>query len=450
MNHPTNQPTTQPQVLVLKHRGVGKVPLALSQLPPSLTSLALKKALLTLDVHDADARGRERAVQQQQMRQQMPSEVPTAPPPPAPRAPSPPSPPPLRRPSTPGASDGLPPRPPSRTRSGSLPPLLQQQPSSALQQQPAQQPVLPPPLLPPPPFDPLRLPAYGAASPGPSHAVESPQFNRNVRSGTLSTAPSLSDLPQLPQQLAAAGSGAAAPSRPVNGSLSRSQTSDLDLLQLGAAADAGAVAPCLRGLRALFLHTCLVDGGVAAHVGRVSDQLTQLSVVGPDGGPPEEQEAWLAQAMRRRLGALQVLDLSIPDTWRAAPARLAAALSRLPRLRHLHVALAGGPGQIEALACLSRLKTLAVDYSGPPALPAGLQARLEAALPATKVQVWEQLRARTGGSDGGGGGAGEGRWWGLRGWGLRAAGGLVVAAVVAGLVRVAGRAARRQPAISAG
>jgi len=135
-----------------------------------------------------------------------------------------------------------------------------------------------------------------------------------------------------------------------------------------------------------------------------------------------------------------VLDLTVPDTWRTTPGRLCDVVARLPRLRHLHLNLVGGPAQLEPLTALTRLKTLAVDYAGPPSLQPGLQERLEAALPATKVQIWEQLRARSFSSDGGGGFGGDEGGGGVRRWAgrlLKAAGGFLIAAsVVAGVMRV--------------
>jgi hypothetical protein len=149
-----------------------------------------------------------------------------------------------------------------------------------------------------------------------------------------------------------------------------------------------------------------------------------------------------------------VLDLSVPEAWRSSPTRLRDGLLRLPRLRHLHVSLLGGPWQLEALVALTRLKTLAVDYVGPPALRPGLQARLEAALPATKVQVWEQLRGRPGSGGGAGGGGGGALGSAAARWAARllwAASGLALAAAAACLVRAGRRGrARSGPRLRAG
>ncbi|GBF95148.1 hypothetical protein Rsub_07732 [Raphidocelis subcapitata] len=395
------------EALVLRHRGAGKVPLALAQLPPSLTSLALKKVLLTANDHAAPARARRAAAalaglrgprephateaagdgqQQEEQQQQGSASDEAEPQPPSPRA-------------------GLPPLPPLAP----LPPL--------------------PPLPPPPPLD-----LAPAAAPGPSHAVESPAFHRAALAG-LSRAATPVPAADAPFGAPQAGSSAAAAEfgAAVDGQAA-----------VPACAALGAPAPCLAGLRALFLHTSLAHGDVAAAVARASTQLTQLALVGPETTPAEELEAWLAQAVAGRLGALQVLDLSVPEAWRATPTRLRDTLSRLPRLRHLHLNLVGCPAQLEALTALTRLKTLAVDYAGPPALRPGLQLRLEAALPATKVQVWEQLRAPRVGDGGfgfGGGGRGGALRWAAR---LLRAGGavLVAASVVAAVARAARRGGR--------
>jgi len=306
--------------LVLKHRGSGKLPIALAHLPPSLTSLALKKALLTVQDHYAEARARERLRQQQQVQQQQEQVQPPqeqeeqqssadsrrgrdlASPFSAPSAASIPW---SRRPSATGgapeaaatttssSSAALPPRPPSRQRS--LPPTPQQQEEEQQQQQ------LPPPLFTPSVVaDDQPAAAPQASSPGPSHAVESPQFNRDVRLGNVS-APDLT-------QLAPPGSSRAATPSPSERRAASACGAAAGSAAQSAAGGAGAeeVAPRLRGLRALFLHTSLMECEVAAHVGGVSTQLTQLAVVGPDGAPTEEQEVWLKQAMAGRLGALQV------------------------------------------------------------------------------------------------------------------------------------------------
>ncbi|KIY94931.1 hypothetical protein MNEG_13033, partial [Monoraphidium neglectum] len=146
-----------------------------------------------------------------------------------------------------------------------------------------------------------------------------------------------------------------------------------------------------------------------------------------------------------------VLDLTVPDAWQSTPTRLRDTLCRLPRLRHLHVTLACGAAQLPHLTALGRLKTLAIDYGGPPALKPGLRARLEAGLPATKVQVWEQLRARGCSSFGGAGAEGEGGAGGLwRAVGRRAVRAVVVVAVLAGGAAVALGLLRRRAAWRAG
>lgn len=80
-------------------------------------------------------------------------------------------------------------------------------------------------------------------------------------------------------------------------------------------------------------------------------------------------------------------------------------LATLPRLVHLHLATAGPPAQLQALGCLTQLRTLAVDYGscgggdseggGAAALPPALHAALRRQLrPGCKVQIWEQLAGR--------------------------------------------------------
>jgi hypothetical protein len=147
-----------------------------------------------------------------------------------------------------------------------------------------------------------------------------------------------------------------------------------------------------------------------------------------------------------------VLDVSVPEAWASSPTRLRDSLARLPRLRHLHVSLSAGACQLAPLAALARLKTLAIDYSGPPALRPCGRARLEAALPATKVQIWEQTRVR--GCPGPGGDAGRGDEGGAHGlWRAvrrSAARGFLAALVVFGGAAVAVGVLQRRAAARAG
>lgn len=520
---------------MLKHRGAGKLPLCLAHLPPSLTSLAVKKVVLTLAdgqaldtwreeqrqlrhaLHDQEQQEQQLAQQQegqedgaggeqqgeawwgsdegadsqQQLQQGAARDSEPC------------------RPLTPAEASGssrnispspLPPRPPSRGQGLAPKGAPSQRLISATphaESAPAR--PRPPPLAPSP------------SSSGPSHAVESPAFNRAVQLGSVS----FPDLTQLAQRPSAAG-GRAQLFR--SGSFSGAgaegavEAAGVEAREKLPAAEE--LAPCLCGLRALFLHTSLMASEVAACVARASTQLTQLAVVGPEASPGEEQEAWLKEALAGRLRAVQVsrvggghewgmneafklhivqaatvraamalaeawplqaplchpphqqvtnymcitpnvlsipppptpqvLDLSVPDSWSSTPSRLSDALSRLPRLRHLHLNLASGPAQLEHLTALTRLKTLAVDYAGPPALKASLHARLEAALPGTKVQLWEQLRVRAGGGEGAGGearGGGGRRWWRVVQRGLL--GSLLVAAVAGAAMLVMGRRRRR-------
>jgi hypothetical protein len=266
---------------VLRHRGAGKVPVSLAQLPPSLTSLALKKALLTL----ADDRSLARWHEARRAPPAADEEPGAAPDAGVEAAPSPPPPPPPR-----------PPRPPSRQASG------------------------PAPAAPPPGLAPLAVPPAprGRASPtpGPSHAVESPHFVRAVALGNISTPDLLRLAPPSPAAgaaAAAAAAGVAPGSRPPSrqGAASPSGGAAPGAGAAASAAPARAptaveIAPCLAGLRALFLHTSLMPAAVAGAVARASTQLTQLAVVGPEPGLGEEQEAWLAEAAAGRLRALQV------------------------------------------------------------------------------------------------------------------------------------------------
>ncbi|KIY91588.1 hypothetical protein MNEG_16376 [Monoraphidium neglectum] len=301
---------TDLEALVLRHRGAGKVPLSLAQLPPSLTSLALKKALLTLEDDGADARW-----QQQQRRgaaaadgaqgqaQEGPSEQGEAtlgatgrPPATAEPVSS----------SSSGSSGGeggggaahaaaLPPRPPSRQGGGPAP-------------RPAPVALAPP-----------RGGDDGGAAAGPSHAVTSPQFVRAVALGNIST-PDMARLaaPNPAFSGGARGSGGVISGRAAAGGASPRGSQAV----AGPASTSGCgvgdgvgdkrgqpaaeeLAPCLARLRALFLHTCLTQACVAGCVAGVSSQLTQLAVVGPDVGAGEEQEAWLAEVAAGRLRGVQ-------------------------------------------------------------------------------------------------------------------------------------------------
>ncbi len=136
----------------------------------------------------------------------------------------------------------------------------------------------------------------------------------------------------------------------------------------------------------------------------------------------------------------QVLDMTVPEATGPRPLALRDLLLSLPRLVHVHLAMSGGGAakQLQVLGALTQLKTLAVDFSGPPQLPCGLKDSLEAALPCCKVQIWEQLQLdREAGSWADANGCanvrrkrfGPGKW----AWGLAAA--VLLGGVVLGVTR---------------
>jgi hypothetical protein len=113
-----------------------------------------------------------------------------------------------------------------------------------------------------------------------------------------------------------------------------------------------------------------------------------------------------------------VLDLTVPDACAGGvPRELMAALQDLPRLHHLHLVASHQPDALAGgLSALTGLRTLSLNWHGPPALPEGLLQQLHEALgPHCRVQLWEQvvLPERPGsfghaGGDAAGGGGGGG------------------------------------------
>jgi hypothetical protein len=99
------------------------------------------------------------------------------------------------------------------------------------------------------------------------------------------------------------------------------------------------------------------------------------------------------------------------------PLDLLQALQELPRLNHLHITTHHAPQQLLGLTTLAgRLRTLNVNYTGPPTLPGQLLAQLREGLGVNcRVQVWENVVLPSSGSfgevsgGGFGGGAADGR-----------------------------------------
>jgi hypothetical protein len=120
------------------------------------------------------------------------------------------------------------------------------------------------------------------------------------------------------------------------------------------------------------------------------------------------------------LQGIQVLEVWVPDVEGAGyigrPVQLVQQLSCLPRLVHLHINCMGRPWELLKLGELRGLKTLAVDYTGPPRLPKHVLEDLTKALPCCKVQLWETLNFTAGPAGGrrvnfGAGGAHGGAGW---------------------------------------
>jgi hypothetical protein len=144
---------------------------------------------------------------------------------------------------------------------------------------------------------------------------------------------------------------------------------------------------------------------------------------------------------------LQVLDVAVPESTECSlPPNLLQALLALPRLHHLHITTHHAPQQLLGLTTLAgRLRTLNINYTGPPTLPAQLLTQLREGLGLNcRVQVWENVVLPSSGSfaevSGGGfaGNAGEGPDGGGRG--RRRVGGLrgVVRAASLGVVVAGG------------
>ncbi|KAF6254196.1 hypothetical protein COO60DRAFT_1666077 [Scenedesmus sp. NREL 46B-D3] len=113
------------------------------------------------------------------------------------------------------------------------------------------------------------------------------------------------------------------------------------------------------------------------------------------------------------LAACPVLDVAVPENAEGSlPRVLLRALLALPRLTHLHIATHHAPQQLLRLTALAgRLRTLKVNYTGPPALPSQLLTQLREGLGVhCRVQVWEEIVPPSSGSFGeaSGGGIGGG------------------------------------------
>jgi hypothetical protein len=155
----------------------------------------------------------------------------------------------------------------------------------------------------------------------------------------------------------------------------------------------------LPALHTLVLKSCLVGEGLPCAVATTSGhQLTQLCLTG-DTALTEVWNAWLPQLPR--LPGLQVVEVWVPECYAGHPQQLAHQLGQLPRLTHLHVSASGSPALIQGLSSLTTLRTLAVEYTGPPKLPRHLVEALAAALPCGKVQVWEGHTLKPGSTAGG-------------------------------------------------
>ena len=167
----------------------------------------------------------------------------------------------------------------------------------------------------------------------------------------------------------------------------------------------------LPKLQSLVLRSCLVAEGVPAAIAAACGRhLIQLSITG-DSSHSEVYQAWLTQLPL--LQGIQVLEIWVPDARvgrTGTPLQLVEQLSCLPKLVHLHVNSMGGTGELLALGKLKGLKTLAVDYTGPPRLPKHVLEALTEALPCCKVQLWETLSFN--GGRGGVGGEHMGDGWG--------------------------------------
>jgi hypothetical protein len=116
----------------------------------------------------------------------------------------------------------------------------------------------------------------------------------------------------------------------------------------------------------------------------------------------------------------------------SVPPALLAALRRLPRLQHLHLACGPHPADLLRLTQLTGLKTLAINYSGPPALSQGLLAALHDGCGGLcRVQLWEQLTAQDSSGSFGGAAAAAGNGA-APAAGADAAGGVAAAGALAG------------------
>ncbi|WIA39453.1 hypothetical protein OEZ86_005552 [Tetradesmus obliquus] len=130
----------------------------------------------------------------------------------------------------------------------------------------------------------------------------------------------------------------------------------------------------------------------------------------------EVAEAWPEWvAAVGQLTGLQVLDVAVPESTDCSlPPDLLQALLALPRLAHLHITTHHAPQQLLGLTALAgRLRTLNINYTGPPTLPSQLLSQLREGLGLNcRVQVWENVVLPSSGSfvevSGGGGGGAEG------------------------------------------
>uniref|UniRef100_A0A383WMA3 Uncharacterized protein n=1 Tax=Tetradesmus obliquus TaxID=3088 RepID=A0A383WMA3_TETOB len=328
------------KVLCVRHRGGGKLPLPLSALPASLTTLALKKVLL---YHQHGSSSSMAAAQHPQQQQQL---------------------------------------------------------SLTFDDTEAQEPEH----------------VVGC------HALTSPGFRRAVARG-LSRPPSPTEDDTNSNSQPAAASSAA-------GSTSHTAAAAGDAAN--SSSSCGGSLPLLPRLQSLFLKNCLVGGETlqlllglqggssssssSSNGGARPSQLLRLSVTGDQAAHGEVAEAWPEWvAAVGQLTGLQVLDVAVPESTDCAlPPDLLQALLALPRLAHLHITTHHAPQQLLGLTALAgRLRTLNINYTGPPTLPSQLLSQLREGLGFNcRVQVWENVVLPSSGSfvevSGGGGGGAEG------------------------------------------
>jgi hypothetical protein len=128
----------------------------------------------------------------------------------------------------------------------------------------------------------------------------------------------------------------------------------------------------------------------------------------------------------------------VPESTESSlPPDLLQALQELPRLNHLHITTHHAPQQLLGLTTLAgRLRTLNVNYTGPPTLPGQLLSQLRKGLGVhCRVQVWENVVLPSSGSFGevSGGGFGGGAADVQEGGGRQRTGGRRLRDVVTGM-----------------